>query len=87
MNRIVGLVVFWMVSDLVAVSLALSAQAFIGLIILAVVLSVIGSQVLSAVLGEEASPAAGFMLAFPGWLLTAICFRLASDQPRPRLLG
>jgi hypothetical protein len=74
MKNITGLVFFWLAADFVAGLVSPSAAFVIGLIIMIVVLSVIGSEVLSLVLGERASPGAGFMLAFPGWLLTQFVF-------------
>ena len=74
MKNIAGLLFFWLAADFVASLVSPTGGMIIGTILLVVVLSVIGGQVLSVMLREEASPAAGFMLALPGWLLTQYVF-------------
>lgn len=75
MNKIVGLGIFWMVANLIASFLSPGAAGIVGLIVLVVVLTGFGSIALSAILRDDSDHLfAGFMLAFPGWLLTEFVF-------------
>jgi hypothetical protein len=82
MNKIPGLVVFWLAAAFVASYLSPHVAAVVGLIILVVVLTGLGSIVLSAVFRDGSSHLlAGFMLALPGWLLTQFIFHWHLGNP------
>jgi hypothetical protein len=76
MTKLIGLGFFWFVAEIIAESVSPGAAAWIGILAGVVVLSGIGSLVLSAVLGGDEFDhlGAGFMLALPGLLLTHYLF-------------
>ena len=81
MSKVFGLAVFWVAADFVASFLPPGGVIAIGFIILAVVLAVVGSSILSWALDEEVNPLTGFLLAFPGWLLTEFVFHWHLNNP------
>ena len=75
MNKIVGLSVFWLAADFLAGFLSPNAAGVVGLFVLLVVLTGLGSMLLSPIFRDNSGHLfAGFMLAFPGWLLTEFVF-------------
>jgi|SRR6516165_444888 hypothetical protein len=82
MNKVLGLAVFWLVADVAANHLSHDAAGVLGLVVLVVVLTGLGSVVLSAIFKDNSSHLFdGFMLAFPGWLLTEFIFHLHLRNP------
>jgi len=81
MKNITGLLFFWLAADFVASLLSPDAGVVVGFIILTVLLTVLGSELLSWALAEKVNPVAGFMLAFPGWLLTEFVFHWHLSNP------
>ncbi len=81
--KIWGLTIFWIVTSWIVNALGGPAAEIVSLIALAVMLTGIGSAVLSAVLGGDAGShlLAGFMLALPGWLLTEFGFHWHLSSP------
>jgi hypothetical protein len=82
-SKILGLTVFWIIGTILADFLGPTADTVVALIILAVTLAVIGSMVLSSILGGDGLDHlfAGFMLALPGWLLTHFGFHWYLSNP------
>jgi len=75
MKTLVGLAFAWLAVDVLASFVSPGAAGVIGLIFLVILLTNLGSVVLSAIFRDDSSHLlAGFMLAFPGWLLTEFVF-------------
>jgi hypothetical protein len=75
MNRMIGLGFAWLALDVLASFISPGTAGVVGFVFLMILLANLGSVVVSALFRDESSHLlAGFMLAFPGWLLTEFVF-------------